>query len=117
MRISRFEEGRDLQEYTLEQKLPADYQNGSTLKAFTLDLFRWHQVAMSDDLEALEEYARHCWRIGTELRIVDRGLLVRFKLTDYWGGQPVEYITACREYDIAREPSTREERSGKTYTG
>ena len=58
MRIFRFEEGNDLQEYTLEQKLPADYQNGSTLKAFTLNLFRWHQVAMSDDLEALEEYAR-----------------------------------------------------------
>ena len=61
-----------MQEYTLEQKLPADYQNGSTLKAFTLNQFRWHQIAMSDDLEALEEYAGHCFRIGVELRIVDR---------------------------------------------
>ena len=110
MRISRFEEECDLQEYTLEQKLPADYQNGSTLKAFTLNLFRWHQVAMSDDLEALEEYARHCWRIRTELRIVDRGMNVRFKITDYGrSGQPVEYITSCREYDIARDQSAREE--------
>lgn len=75
-----FEEGSDLQEYTLEQKLPADYQNGSTLKAFTLNQFRWHQIAMSDDLEALEEYARDCWRIGVELRIVDRGMNVRFRI-------------------------------------
>lgn len=79
-RIFRFEEGNDLQEYTLEQKLPADYQNGSTLKAFTLNQFRWHQIAMSDDLESLEEYARHCWRIGVELRIVDRALNVRFRV-------------------------------------
>ena len=106
-----------MQEYTLEQKLPADYQNGSTLKAFTLNLFRWHQVAMSDDLEDLEEYARHCWRIGTELRIVDRGLNVRFKITDYGSEQPVEYITPCREYDIAREQSAREVHSGNTHTG
>ena len=75
-----FEEGSDLQEYTLEQKFPADYQNGSTLKAFTLNQFRWHQIAMSDDLEALEEYARDCWRIGVELRIVDRALNVRFRI-------------------------------------
>ena len=75
-----FEEGSDLQEYTLEQKFPADYQNGSTLKAFTRNQFRWHQIAMSDDLEALEEYARDCWRIGVELRIVDRALNVWFRI-------------------------------------
>lgn len=43
--------------YMLVRVLDANYQNGNTLKAMTRNATRGYQLAMSNDLDALKEYA------------------------------------------------------------
>ena len=44
--------------FMLNRILLANYQNGNTKKAFTLNLTRPCQLAASEDLDALIDYAR-----------------------------------------------------------
>lgn len=43
--------------YMLVRAMDANYQNGNTLKAMTRNVTRGCQLAMSNDLNALKEYA------------------------------------------------------------
>ena len=47
----------DKKRYMLCRLMPANYQNGNTKKAMTRNITKSVQLAMSDELDALKEYA------------------------------------------------------------
>lgn len=61
-------------EYMLEREMPANYQNGNTKRAFTINQRKWVQVAMSDDLKSLQEFAFIA--PFRPMRIIDKALNV-----------------------------------------
>jgi hypothetical protein len=67
--------------YALEEERACDYQNGNTLKAFTINQRRWAQVAICDDIDGLKRYADHLCNAGvtTPMRIVNYEQDIQFK--------------------------------------
>lgn len=69
-----------MSEFTLEREVSANYQNGNTLRASTINQRRWKQLYLSNDLEILKEYAKELVQQEIKpLRIINRDLEVVWK--------------------------------------
>lgn len=62
--------------YMLERSVPANYQNGNTKRASTLNVYRWKQLAMSNGLNELIDYAKSLSLGVGEMRITANSVVV-----------------------------------------